>query len=51
MLASHGARERTAGDFVGLFHEADPRLTYVGEIGGTDSALQYLLEFRLDSEL
>ena len=50
MLASHGARERTAADFVGLFHQADARLTYVGKTGGTNGAFQSLLEFRFDNE-
>ena len=50
MLASHGARERTAADFVGLFHQADPRLTYVGETGGTNGAFQSLLEFRFETD-
>ncbi len=50
MLASHGAKERTAADFVGLFHQADPRLTYVGKTGGTNGAFQSLLEFKFEME-
>lgn len=49
MLASHGAKERTAADFVRLFHEADPRLTYVGKTGGTNGAFQSLLEFEFQT--
>ncbi len=48
MLANHGAKERTAADFVGLFHQADPRLTYVGKTGGTNGAFQSLLEFKFE---
>ena len=50
MLASHGAKERTAADFVRLFHEVDPRLTYVGKTGGTNGAFQSLLEFKFELE-
>ncbi|KAL6719035.1 hypothetical protein ACLMJK_003270 [Lecanora helva] len=50
MLASHGARERTAADFVGLFQQADTRLTYVGERGGNNGAFQSLLEFRFQTD-
>ena len=50
MLANHGARERTAAEFVGLFHQADPRLTYVGETRGTNGAFHSLLEFRYETD-
>lgn len=50
MLASHGAKERTVADFVSLFHQADPRLTYVGETGGTNGAFQSLLESKFETE-
>ena len=50
MLAAHGAKERTAADFVRLFHQADPRLTYVGKTGGTNGAFQSLLEFKFQTE-
>ena len=48
-MAIHGARERTVADFVRLFNEADPRLTYVGTTGGKDGAFQSLLEFKFES--
>ena len=51
MLGSHGAKERTAADFVGLFQQADPRLTYVGKTGGTNGAFQSLLEFKFETEI
>ena len=50
MLGIHGAKERTAADFVGLFQQADPRLTYVGKTGGTNGAFQSLLEFKFETE-
>ena len=46
MMAVHDARERTVADFVRLFQEADPRLTYVGTTGGVDGAFQSLVEFQ-----
>ena len=48
MLASHGARERTATDFIELFRQADARFVYVGQTGGINGAFQSLLEFRFE---
>ena len=46
MLAVHNGRERTVGDFVRLFKEADARYEYVGTTGGVDGAFQSVVEFK-----
>ncbi|KAI1766596.1 S-adenosyl-L-methionine-dependent methyltransferase [Hypoxylon sp. FL1150] len=46
MLAVHNGRERSVGDFIKLFKQADARYEYIATTGGVDGAFQSTVEFK-----